>query len=100
MKIVAEEIESDLAKRIRTGLGDVIDPELGRDIVGLGLIYLVETSGTGEVRIVMTTTTPGCPAAGFMVDAVRCTALAVDGVRTVDVQLTHEPRWHPGMMAP
>ena len=61
MKAVAEEIESDLAKRIRTGLGDVIDPELGRGIVGLGLIYLVEASDAGEVRIVMTTTTPGCP---------------------------------------
>lgn len=100
MKAMTEEIETDLATRIRAGLQDVIDPELGRDIVGLGLIYLIEASDTGEVRIVMTTTTPGCPASGFIVDAVRYATQAVTGVLSVDVQLVHEPRWHPGMMAP
>jgi len=89
---------SALIARIKAGLADVIDPELGRDVVSLGLIYTIEASDAGTVHITMTTTTIGCPAAGFLVDAVRHASATVAGVRTVDVRLTHEPRWQPEMI--
>ncbi|CAD7048050.1 metal-sulfur cluster assembly factor [Pseudorhizobium endolithicum] len=89
---------TELVQRIRDALADVIDPELGRDVVGLGLIYAIEADEEDTVRITMTTTTAGCPAVGFLVDAVRFAATEVQGVRSVEVRLTYEPRWRPEMM--
>ncbi len=88
-----------LVERVKAGLRDVIDPELGRDVVSLGLIYTIEATDAGAVHITMTTTTIGCPAAGFLVDAVRHASSTVAGVESVDVRLTHEPRWQPEMMS-
>jgi len=48
----------------------------------------------------MTTTTPGCPAAGFLTDAVRASVESVEGIRAVNVELTYEPEWMPEMAAP
>ncbi len=93
-------VADELLQEIRDGLRKIIDPELGQDIVGLGLIYDMEAGASGYVRILMTTTVPGCPASEFLVGAVKQAVLAINGVRTVDVQLTHEPRWSPAMMAP
>ncbi len=90
---------SALVDHIKAGLKDVIDPELGRDVVSLGLIYTIEATDAGAVHIIMTTTTIGCPAAGFLVDAVRHASATVAGVTSVDVRLTHEPRWQPEMMS-
>lgn len=87
-----------VVQRIEAGLQDVIDPELGRDVVSLGLIYKIDVSEHGAVSIDMTTTTAGCPAAGFLVDAVRYAAAAVDGVTSAEVHLTYEPHWRPEMI--
>ena len=75
----------------------MIDPELGENIVDLGLIYDVAVDN-GLARIVMTTTTPGCPAAGLLKDAVRMLAVTVPGIVQVDVRLTYEPPWRPEMI--
>lgn len=91
---------NDLTERVREALTAVIDPELGKNVVALGLIYGIEASDAGAVRITMTTTTEGCPASAFLVDAVRYASRSVDGVLEADVRLTHEPRWDPDMMAP
>jgi metal-sulfur cluster biosynthetic enzyme len=88
-----------LSGRIRDSLKDVIDPELGRDIVSLGLIYGIEASEEGVVHITMTTTVPGCPAAGFIVDAVRFASSTVEGVNSTAVHLIYEPRWRPEMIS-
>ena len=92
--------QSDLTERVREALTAVIDPELGKNVVALGLIYRIEASDAETVRITMTTTTQGCPASAFLVDAVRYATRSVDGVLEADVRLTHEPRWDPDMMAP
>ena len=92
--------QNDLTERVREALTAVIDPELGKNVVALGLIYGIEASDAGTVRITMTTTTQGCPASAFLVDAVRYATRSVEGVLEADVRLTHEPRWDPGMMAP
>lgn len=79
-------------------LGHVIDPELGVDIVGLGLVYDALCSD-GVARVVLTTTTPACPVGSYLSDAVRWALRDMAGVERVDVELTHEPRWSPRMMS-
>ena len=78
-------------------LGDVIDPELGVDVVNLGLVYGVEISATAVV-VRMTLTTPGCPLGAYLDDEItRCLA-QVPGAPRVLVDLVWEPRWSPAMM--
>ncbi|HEX5114620.1 MAG TPA: metal-sulfur cluster assembly factor [Pseudonocardiaceae bacterium] len=78
-------------------LGDVIDPELGVDIVNLGLIYGVEISAA-EVVVRMTLTTPGCPLGAYLDDEVGRCLSQLPGAPAVWVDLVWEPRWSPAMM--
>ena len=88
-----------LTQRVREALRGVIDPELGGDIVELGLVYWVAVEESGAAHIVMTTTTRGCPAAAYLETGVRESAAAVPGVASVDVVMTHEPPWTPDMVS-
>lgn len=88
------------AGQIREALRRVIDPELGYNIVDLGLIYDVEVGEGGVATVTMTTTTPGCPATNYLKSGAGEAASSVDGVEFVDVRLTYEPRWSPDMMTP
>jgi metal-sulfur cluster biosynthetic enzyme len=91
--------ESDaLVEQVTDALRVVIDPELGYNIVDLGLVYSIKAAEGGVVDIVMTTTTRGCPATSFLKDGARDGAWAVPGVEFVDVTLTYEPHWTPEMM--
>lgn len=84
---------------VRQALRLVIDPELGYNIVDLGLVYDVEAQEGGVVTIIMTTTTKGCPATGYLKEGARDAAWGVPGVEFVDVRLTYEPPWSPEMMS-
>lgn len=76
----------------------IIDPELGLDIVTLGLIYgIVVRDGT--VHITMTLTARGCPLHDLLTDAIRDTLLWMDSVERVELALVWEPSWHPAMIA-
>ena len=86
-----------LAAEVRQALALVIDPELGENVVDLGLIYAVAVED-GVARVEMTTTTPGCPATAFLKEAVQAAAWGVPGVRYAEVKLTYEPKWSPAMM--
>lgn len=88
-----------LADQVREALRLVLDPELGENVVDLGLIYGVAADDTGAVRITMTTTTPGCPATTFLVAGVRDCVCAVPGVAAADVTLTYDPPWTPDRMS-
>jgi metal-sulfur cluster biosynthetic enzyme len=88
----------DTVDRVREALRRVIDPELGYNIVDLGLVYDVAVEEGGVVRITMTTTTPGCPATNYLKGGAGEAASNVQGVEFVDVKLTYEPRWAPEMM--
>jgi metal-sulfur cluster biosynthetic enzyme len=78
-------------------LRQVIDPELGCNIVDLGLVYSV-TVTDAKVSVVMTLTTPGCP----MHESIRWGAqnalLNLEGVETAEVEVVWDPPWHPSMM--
>ena len=80
-------------------LHHVIDPELGVNLVDLGLIYSVIIDA-GRVRVVMTVTTPGCPMEHSLTFGVETAVLAVEGVTGVEVAVVHDPPWNPSMMTP
>lgn len=78
-------------------LRQVIDPEIGCNIVDLGLIYDVTIQGE-MISVTMTLTTPGCP----MHESIRWGAQEalrnLDGVEDVQVRVVWDPPWHPSMM--
>ncbi len=90
----------DLADRIREAMRQVIDPEIGYNIVDLGLVYDVTVAEGGAVCVTMTTPPPGCPATNYLKSGAGESASSVPGVEFVDVKLTYEPRWTPEMMSP
>ncbi len=83
---------------VREALKKCIDPELGINIVDLGLVYGVKVSGE-KVRVEMALTTPGCPLHAFFVKDVEEKVKALPGVREVEVELVWEPPWSPEKMS-
>lgn len=79
---------------IRTLLKQVIDPELGVNIVDLGLVYEA-TEDDGKVYVRMTLTTPGCPMLDTIVGGVKYVLREYD---EVEVDVVWDPPWHPGLM--
>lgn len=77
----------------------VYDPELGIDLVNLGLVYGLRVQD-GAVLVAMTLTTPGCPMGGSIPDQVRLCLETIPGVREVEVALVWQPPWEPDMMSP
>lgn len=78
-------------------LRQVIDPELGVNIVDLGLIYCIACAA-GKLSVTMTLTTPGCPMHDSIAEGVKSILLTLDGVIAVDVEVVWDPPWHPSMM--
>ena len=78
-------------------LSTVIDPEIGVDIVTLGLVYGIQVE-PDVVVVTFTLTTPGCPLAEYISDAVAASVEGVCGGRRVEARLVWEPRWSPAMI--
>jgi metal-sulfur cluster biosynthetic enzyme len=91
--------DSPQTNAIWTALSTVIDPELGLDIVTLGLVYGVDVSGD-TTRVTYTLTTLGCPMERAITEGVRSAVLDVVGISRVDTHIVWDPAWHPGMIAP
>lgn len=81
-------------------LEDVYDPELGVDIVSIGLVYEVSINDENDVEVLMTFTFPGCPYGDSLVDEAEEAIKGVEGVRNIKVNVTFEPPWNPDMMDP
>lgn len=88
------------ADTIRKALRAVKDPELNLNIMDIGLVYDVELDETGDVRVKMTLTSPGCPAGGEIIGDVQKVVRDLDGVKSVDVELVWDPYWTPERMDP
>ena len=85
---------------INDALRTVIDPELGVNIVDLGLVYKAAAGDDGRIAITMTLTTPGCPMhASFAEEIEQILWTAIPGLTGVDVNLVWEPRWSPMMIS-
>ena len=79
-------------------LHEVIDPEVGINIVDLGLVYDVAVDGD-KVLVTMTLTTPGCPLHETIARAVNNALVnLLTGVKAVTLDLVWEPRWSPSMI--
>jgi metal-sulfur cluster biosynthetic enzyme len=78
-------------------LRQVMDPELGCNIVDLGLLYSVAITGS-KVTVVMTLTTPGCPMHESISWGVKNALLGLENVEDVEVGLVWDPPWSPAMM--
>ena len=96
---MSDEENAALCEAIRESLRLIIDPEIGRNIVDLGLVYDIAVEEGGIARVTMTTTTRGCPAGDYLKEAVRNCVWYVPGVEYAEVRLTYEPPWTPEMMA-
>lgn len=85
---------------IRKALRSVRDPELNLNVVDLGLIYDIVLENDSNVRVIMTLTSPGCPAGEEITRDVRDTVQNLDGVANVEVDIVWEPYWTPDRIDP
>jgi metal-sulfur cluster biosynthetic enzyme len=79
-------------------LSQVIDPEIGCNIVDLGLVYSVTIAGP-KVSVKMTLTTHGCPMHESIAQGVQMALLGLDGVEDAEVEIVWDPPWNPEMMS-
>jgi metal-sulfur cluster biosynthetic enzyme len=79
-------------------LRGVEDPELGMDIVDLGLMYDVEVEGS-NVKVIHSLTSMGCPAGPMIQEGIHEAVAALPGVENVEVELTWDPPWTPEKMS-
>ncbi|EJY54451.1 hypothetical protein URH17368_2919 [Alicyclobacillus hesperidum URH17-3-68] len=84
---------------VRAKLQSVYDPEIGVNVVDLGLIYKMEEREEGSLYIEMTMTTPGCPAHDMISENVEWAAAQASGVAMVYVDVVWDPPWSPDMMS-
>jgi FeS assembly SUF system protein len=90
-----ERLTTDIVAALKT----VFDPEIPADIYELGLIYKVEIKDDRAVDVMMTLTTPNCPAAGELPTMVENAVASVPGVGVVSVNVVWEPVWSPERMS-
>jgi metal-sulfur cluster biosynthetic enzyme len=93
---------SDELDAVRQALSSVYDPELGLDIVSLGLVYEVRAEDN-RVVIDMTLTTPGCPVSESLPDQAAVAAggaLGIGGFARVDLRVVWDPAWTPERLTP
>jgi metal-sulfur cluster biosynthetic enzyme len=76
----------------------VEDPELGMDIVDLGLLYDVEVTGP-KVHVIFSLTSMGCPVGPMIEEQIRDTVASMEGVEEVESELTWDPAWSPEKMS-
>lgn len=88
-----------LKEEVLEALRDVLDPELGVNIVDLGLIYGVDINENNDVVVTMTLTTPGCPLYDSISHGIRNRLAVIDEVGKVDVNIVWDPPWDPSRMS-
>jgi metal-sulfur cluster biosynthetic enzyme len=84
---------------ILDSIKSVEDPEIGLSVVDLGLIYDVAITDDGEIDVIMTLTTPGCPYGPILVSQVEEKIKGLEGVTKAIVTLVWDPPWNPAEMA-
>jgi metal-sulfur cluster biosynthetic enzyme len=85
--------------RVLDALKQVYDPELGINIVDLGLVYEVDVQADGSVDILYSLTTMGCPIGPLIEDQIRAFLAPIDGIGEVRPELVFRPPWSPELMS-
>jgi metal-sulfur cluster biosynthetic enzyme len=88
----------ELKERVLEALKNVHDPELGINIVDLGLVYGVDVSGD-SVHITYTLTTMGCPIGPLIEAEMQRFLSGVEGISNVEAEMVLRPAWTPEMMS-
>ncbi len=84
---------------IISAIGEVYDPEIPVNIYELGLIYAIEITDDGAVKVEMTLTAPACPSAQELPEQVHNAVMAVPGVKSCEVETVWDPPWDPSRMS-
>ena len=92
-------MDKDLKVNILGAMENVIDPEIGIDIVNLGLVYDVDLNDEGICMVTMTLTSMGCPLGPVIVDQIRTVLSDIPEVKDVDVNVVWNPPWSKDMMS-
>ncbi len=96
----SDAVDQEIARRAWDLLAHVYDPEIGIDVVNLGLVYELTVAARG-IHVLMTLTTPGCPMSDSLPDAVARALGLIPGVDPdrIAVDVVWEPRWEPERMS-
>lgn len=85
---------------VKKALRAVKDPELGLNIIDIGLVYDAIVTEAGDVTVKMTLTSPGCPAGAEIMEDAKLVLEDLEGVKSVTIDLVWEPYWTPERMDP
>jgi metal-sulfur cluster biosynthetic enzyme len=88
-----------LRQKVLDALKQVYDPELGINIVDLGLVYSVDVQDNGDVDISYSLTTMGCPIGPLIEDQIRAFLAPIEGIEEVRPDLVFRPPWSPELMS-
>ena len=91
-----EEIQAE----VREALMTVDDPELGIDIVNLGLVYDIDVDDDGNVKVEFSLTTMGCPIGPMIDEQIKQVTAGIEGIGEVTSELVMYPPWSPEKMTP
>ncbi len=93
------QMDQDMKDSMLGALENVIDPELGIDIVNLGLVYDVELDDEGVATVTMTLTSMGCPLGPVIVDQVNTALGELPEVKSTNVNIVWNPPWSKDKMS-
>jgi len=92
---MSSDTETSIERLVETNLRRVIDPEIGINIVDLGLIYNIDVNAENDVQITMTLTAPNCPFGEMIMMETEFACRSVKSVNLVKINLTFDPPWNP-----
>ena len=92
--------KEDIKGEVTEALKAVDDPELGIDIVNLGLVYNVDVKDNNDVHVEFTLTTMGCPIAPMIDEQIKDATAHIEGIGDVTTELVMYPPWSPEKMSP
>ncbi len=93
-----DDAEVSLQEAVVTKIETVFDPEIPINIWALGLIYLVTVKNDGALDLLMTLTSPNCPAAQSMPAEITNKCNSIEGINSVNIEIVWEPAWGPDKM--
>ena len=87
--------EISLVDSVKSSLKRVVDPEIGINIVDLGLVYEIDVNQENDVQVLMTLTAPNCPFGDMIMMETEFAVRSVKDVNLVKINLTFDPHWNP-----